>query len=448
MPGAAPETMQAVTQLQTQERLQFEQDEQVQKTVAHHAKRKKLHLRGIEPRTSDLLNLRSTTELQVRDREGKLCHLNAILIIFRSCLLAFRDQPLNHAHSRHDGQTLSPFEHIHTVIITCFDRIADLGPGRTRHLAAPISSTSRSRGAETPKPASPFLPRKNTSMASGAPTDICKAADVRHGAGSRNFSTVRRERASPGAPRDLAHKIDCGLIAHVANSVGIRKDSEDMVYVRQYAAASSNLRMKTAEGNRVVDKGAEEGIMGILRGNSDLNKLQLGRYRTKIRQYEAASDGAPKPPKGQAKAKAFYEEMRQLVDAFAAVSDNTKTRGVTVKEGKRIISRHFREGIPQATEEKASAARVVAKAAGPKAQPATASPATVHVGPRGGRYTVSESGKKQYLSSGGGRSSFASRTSVPARATPASSTSRGSQVYVGPRGGRYTISASGRKRYI
>ena len=26
---------------------------------------KKLHLRGIEPRTSDLLNLRSTTELQV-----------------------------------------------------------------------------------------------------------------------------------------------------------------------------------------------------------------------------------------------------------------------------------------------------------------------------------------------------------------------------------------------
>jgi hypothetical protein len=68
---------------------------------------------------------------------------------------------------------------------------------------------------------------------------------------------------------------------------------------------------------------------------------------------------------------------------------------------------------------------------------------TCHVGPRGGTYTITASGNKDYsgctaaqIASLSGSIAAAQRTSRPGRT-----------CFTGPRGGTYTITASGRKNY-
>lgn len=68
----------------------------------------------------------------------------------------------------------------------------------------------------------------------------------------------------------------------------------------------------------------------------------------------------------------------------------------------------------------------------------TASGKTIHVGPRGGRYTLTPSGRKTYLPRPAGEAD----TPAPrqAQATP--------EIHVGARGGCYTLGSTGRKNYL
>lgn len=63
---------------------------------------------------------------------------------------------------------------------------------------------------------------------------------------------------------------------------------------------------------------------------------------------------------------------------------------------------------------------------------------TIHVGPRGGRYTLTKSGRKAYLPKP------AADAGTPAP-NPAPATS---DIHMGPRGGCYTLGSTGRKNYL
>lgn len=82
--------------------------------------------------------------------------------------------------------------------------------------------------------------------------------------------------------------------------------------------------------------------------------------------------------------------------------------------------------------------------------PNTASDDEYHLGPRGGCYTYTSGGKKRYvdrsLCGSGNAVGYSARNSYSSE--PISNPSSSSGFIRGPRGGCYTYSASGRKRYV
>lgn len=64
----------------------------------------------------------------------------------------------------------------------------------------------------------------------------------------------------------------------------------------------------------------------------------------------------------------------------------------------------------------------------------------IYLGPRGGRYTVSESGRKNYLPNAAQDTAVSAVAPEPERAPP--------QILIGPRGGCYTLGSTGRKNYL
>lgn len=65
---------------------------------------------------------------------------------------------------------------------------------------------------------------------------------------------------------------------------------------------------------------------------------------------------------------------------------------------------------------------------------------TIYIGPRGGRYTLTKSGRKNYLPQ-------PAEDTDPPRATP-QQVKAAPQIHVGPRGGCYTMGSTGRKSYL
>lgn len=72
--------------------------------------------------------------------------------------------------------------------------------------------------------------------------------------------------------------------------------------------------------------------------------------------------------------------------------------------------------------------------------PVTATGKTIYVGPRGGRYTLSPSGRKNYLPKSAEGVGTAAPAPRPAQAAP--------DIHVGARGGCYTLGRTGRKNYL
>lgn len=98
------------------------------------------------------------------------------------------------------------------------------------------------------------------------------------------------------------------------------------------------------------------------------------------------------------------------------------------------------------------AARMVRPGPGASSKSVTANGRVIHTGPRGGQYTVGPTGRKNYLprdkqattdhEAGPRRHDLRAPPQQPAAAAPTP------EVHVGPRGGRYTIGPSGRKNYL
>ncbi|MCK9515230.1 MAG: DUF4124 domain-containing protein [Ottowia sp.] len=65
---------------------------------------------------------------------------------------------------------------------------------------------------------------------------------------------------------------------------------------------------------------------------------------------------------------------------------------------------------------------------------------TIYIGPRGGRYTLTKSGRKNYLPQPAEAAGPPGATPQQANAAP--------QIHVGPRGGCYTMGSTGRKNYL
>lgn len=65
----------------------------------------------------------------------------------------------------------------------------------------------------------------------------------------------------------------------------------------------------------------------------------------------------------------------------------------------------------------------------------------IYAGPRGGRYTLTVSGRKNYLPKSTGGSDTTSATPSQQAGTPA-------KIHVGPRGGCFTVGPTGRKNYL
>src|SRR5438477_3366915 len=74
---------------------------------------------------------------------------------------------------------------------------------------------------------------------------------------------------------------------------------------------------------------------------------------------------------------------------------------------------------------------------------ATASEAQYIRGPRGGCYTFSKSGRKRYV-----ERSLCAGSASTGKSPTTSSKSAASEYHLGPRGGCYKISASGNRRYV
>lgn len=72
----------------------------------------------------------------------------------------------------------------------------------------------------------------------------------------------------------------------------------------------------------------------------------------------------------------------------------------------------------------------------------TATGKPIYAGPRGGRYTVSASGRKNYLPK-----DKDATASVPVAPTAAGHAG-GKEIHVGAKGGCYTLGATGRKNYL
>ena len=72
--------------------------------------------------------------------------------------------------------------------------------------------------------------------------------------------------------------------------------------------------------------------------------------------------------------------------------------------------------------------------------PVTRTGKTIYVGPRGGRYTLSPSGRKNYLPQSAAAADTPAPVPRPAQAAP--------KIYVGARGGCYTLGSTGRKNYL
>lgn len=78
----------------------------------------------------------------------------------------------------------------------------------------------------------------------------------------------------------------------------------------------------------------------------------------------------------------------------------------------------------------------------PEAVDHTPSGQPIYAGPRGGRYTLTASGRKNYLPRATADGNAAAPRDPPQQAEAAP------EVHVGPRGGCYTIGRSGRKNYL
>lgn len=78
---------------------------------------------------------------------------------------------------------------------------------------------------------------------------------------------------------------------------------------------------------------------------------------------------------------------------------------------------------------------------GPAVVDRTPSGQPIYAGPRGGRYTLTASGRKNYLPRPAGDSRAASTTPTPPADAPP-------EVHIDPRGGCYTVGRTGRKNYL
>ena len=343
-------------------------------------------------------------------------------------------------------------------------------------------------------------------MAAASPkpgTPPVKASSLRSGEGSRNFSTVRTERAKEGLERDLAHKVDCGLSAIVTTACATPLD--DLAGIRKCLSHGDNLRMKTSRGNRETDRAGERIIASVARGDVDIEELRKPAVRSKAKQmlrslragvFDDCTDDTVAVKTNKARHRDVIKAVVQYSlksspdrDQYVLPQNNDGDAAAVMRQLAQdyghSTSKFSKEVEDMLTPPRAREPRASAKAASSAKDPpsSTSSEKKLHIGPKGGAYYLTASGNKRYVdaspseraaavsslprapsSSGRAPSSsgraarrldFTEDAAAPAKArtnarvaAPTTSAAASDQLYTGPRGGLYRLTSGGNKAYV